>query len=85
MIREQWKKIGIDLHRAGERAEAGRAAQRRATRTSSYAWVADGTEHLFTFPDHVFPSNVDRRRRRRSTRTWFRLERHGRGRSRRRS
>jgi peptide/nickel transport system substrate-binding protein len=28
-----------------------------ANQTQLYAWLADGSEHLFTFPDHVFPYN----------------------------
>ena len=59
MIREQWKKIGIDLQvQEVERSLAiKRAAGQRAC--SSAAWNNDGSEHLFTFPTHVFPFTVD--------------------------
>ena len=54
MIREQWKKIGIDLDRAGDRAEPRAQADGRQ-RAQLGAWNNDGSEHLFTFPQHVFP------------------------------
>ena len=53
MIRQQWTKIGIDLTvQERERSLAEKMAG--ANETQLYAWLADGSEHLFTFPDHVF-------------------------------
>jgi peptide/nickel transport system substrate-binding protein len=53
-IRDQWKKIGIDLQvQETERSLAIRKAG--ANETQLYAWNNDGSEHLFTFPTHVFP------------------------------
>jgi len=54
VVREHWKKIGIDLvvneveRSLGERLRGGNEEQ-------LWAWNNDGSEHLFTFPDHVFP------------------------------
>src|SRR5712691_957929 len=57
VIRQQWTKIGIDLtFQERERSLAGKMAG--ANQTQLYAWLADGSEHLFTFPDHVFPYNA---------------------------
>ena len=54
MIREHWKKIGIDLTvQETERSLANRKAA--GNETQLYAWNNDGSEHLFTFPTHVFP------------------------------
>ncbi|MBI4641355.1 MAG: ABC transporter substrate-binding protein [Candidatus Tectomicrobia bacterium] len=54
MIRDQWRKIGIDLTvQEVERSLAIRRAG--ANETQLYAWNNDGSEHLFTFPGHVFP------------------------------
>jgi peptide/nickel transport system substrate-binding protein len=54
MIREHWKKIGIDLVvQEIERGLAGRKVT--ANEFQLYAWNNDGSEHLFTFPGHVFP------------------------------
>ncbi|MCC6178573.1 MAG: ABC transporter substrate-binding protein [Chloroflexi bacterium] len=54
MIREHWKKIGIDLTVNEVERTLG---QRRniANENQMYAWQNDGSEHLFTFPSHVFP------------------------------
>ena len=54
MIREQWKKIGIDLRvQEVERSLALRRTE--ANEQQLGAWNNDGSEHLFTFPLHVFP------------------------------
>ena len=54
MVREQWKKIGIDMTVAETERSLG---QRRNINNEAqmYAWQNDGSEHLFTFPNHVFP------------------------------
>jgi peptide/nickel transport system substrate-binding protein len=54
MIREHWKKIGID----GVVQEVERSLANKKAETNDfqmYAWNNDGSEHLFTFPTHVFP------------------------------
>ncbi len=54
MIREQWKKIGIDLN--VQEVERSLALKRTAANEQQLgAWNNDGSEHLFTFPLHVFP------------------------------
>jgi peptide/nickel transport system substrate-binding protein len=54
MIREQWKKIGIDL--VVQEVERSLAIRRAAANEQQLsAWNNDGSEHLFTFPGHVFP------------------------------
>jgi ABC-type transport system substrate-binding protein len=54
MIREHWKRIGIDLNvQEVERSLAIRRAAANEQQLS--AWNNDGSEHLFTFPGHVFP------------------------------
>ena len=56
MIRGQYHGIGIDIFvQENERTLAER--RNAANENQLYAWVADGTEHLFTFPSHVFPYN----------------------------
>ena len=58
MIREQWKKIGIDL--VVQEVERSLAIKRGAANEQQLsAWNNDGSEHLFTFPTHVFPYSVD--------------------------
>ena len=58
MIREQWKKIGIDLQ--VQEVERSLAIKRAAANEQQLAaWNNDGSEHLFTFPAHVFPFEVD--------------------------
>jgi peptide/nickel transport system substrate-binding protein len=58
MIREQWKKIGIDLN--VQEVERSLAIKRAAANEMQLsAWNNDGSEHLFTFPEHVFPIRVD--------------------------
>src|SRR5205823_4294828 len=57
MIREQWKKIGID----GQVQEVERSlGQKRnaANENQIYAWQNDGSDHLYTSPGHVFPADV---------------------------
>jgi ABC-type transport system substrate-binding protein len=57
MIREQWKKIGIDL--TVQEVERSLALKRTAANEQQLgAWNNDGSEHLFTFPLHVFPFEV---------------------------
>ena len=57
MIREQWKKIGIDLQ--VQEVERSLAIKRAAANEQQLgAWNNDGSEHLFTFPLHVFPFEV---------------------------
>ncbi|MGI9148962.1 MAG: ABC transporter substrate-binding protein [Chloroflexota bacterium] len=57
MVRQQWTKIGVDLTvQERERSLAEKMAG--ANQTQLYAWLADGSEHPFTFPDHVFPYNA---------------------------
>ncbi len=57
MIREQWKKIGIDL--VVQEVERSLAVQRTlANEQQLAAWNNDGSEHLFTFPLHVFPFDL---------------------------
>src|SRR5947209_16532241 len=54
MIREQWKRIGIDL--TVQEVERSLALKRTAANVQQLgAWNNDGSEHLFTFPLHVFP------------------------------
>jgi peptide/nickel transport system substrate-binding protein len=54
MIRSQYRAIGIDIFvQENERTLAER--RNAANENQLFAWVADGTEHLFTFPSHVFP------------------------------
>ena len=61
MIREQWKKIGIDL--TVQEVERSLALKRTAANEQQLgAWNNDGSEHLFTFPLHVFPFEHRRRR-----------------------
>jgi peptide/nickel transport system substrate-binding protein len=56
MIRNQWRGIGIDIFvQENERSLAER--RNGANESQLFAWVADGSEHLFTFPTHVVPSN----------------------------
>jgi peptide/nickel transport system substrate-binding protein len=57
MIRDHWRKIGIDL--IVQENERSLAERRNAGNESQMdAWVADGSEHMFTFPDQIFPSNT---------------------------
>ena len=54
MIREQWKRIGIEL--VVQEVERSLALKRTAANEQQLgAWNNDGSEHLFTFPVHVFP------------------------------
>ena len=54
MIRDQWKKIGIDM--TVNEVERGLGQKKLANNENHlYAWQNDGSEHLFTFPSHVFP------------------------------
>lgn len=58
MIREQWKKIGIDLN--VQEVERSLAIKRAAANEQQLgAWNNDGSEHLFTFPVHVFPFSIE--------------------------
>jgi peptide/nickel transport system substrate-binding protein len=54
MVREHWKKIGIDL--IVQETERSLAIKKSgANETQLYAWNNDGSEHMFTFPGHIFP------------------------------
>jgi len=54
IISAQWKKIGIDLQ--VQEVERSLALKRtEANEQQLAAWNNDGSEHLFTFPQHVFP------------------------------
>jgi peptide/nickel transport system substrate-binding protein len=54
MVREQWKKIGIDLKvNSVERSFA--LTQAAANATQLGAWVADGNDDPFLFPANVLP------------------------------
>lgn len=56
VIGQQLKKIGIDLSvQAVERSLGDK--QIRANEHQMFAWTGDGSEHLFTFPGNVFPSD----------------------------
>ena len=53
-IGEQWENIGIKLD--VNEVERGLAEQMSsADQHQLYSWNNDGSEHLFTFPGHVFP------------------------------
>jgi peptide/nickel transport system substrate-binding protein len=54
MVRDQWKKIGIDLTVNEVERSLGQK-RHSANEAQLYAWQNDGSEHLFTFPSHVFP------------------------------
>jgi peptide/nickel transport system substrate-binding protein len=57
MIREQWRKIGIEL--TVQEVERSLAIKRAAANEQQLsAWNNDGSEHLFTFPRHVFPYEI---------------------------
>jgi peptide/nickel transport system substrate-binding protein len=57
MIREHWKKIGIQADVS--EVERSLAITRNASnQTQTHLWQNDGTEHFFTFPGHLFPSNT---------------------------
>ena len=61
MIREQWKKIGIDLD--VQEVERSLALKRTAANEQQLgAWNNDGSEHLFTFPLPRVPLRARRRR-----------------------
>ena len=53
-IKEQWDDIGVGLDvKEVERSLAGEIY--RANQQQLSAWNNDGSEHIFTFPGHVFP------------------------------
>jgi peptide/nickel transport system substrate-binding protein len=55
MIGQQWRRIGIDLEvQLLESALAG--TKGAANETQLYMHTGDGSDHLFTYPTHVFPS-----------------------------
>jgi peptide/nickel transport system substrate-binding protein len=57
MIRDQYKAIGIDVAvQENERTLAER--RNSANENQMFAWVADGSEHLYTFPTHIFPYDL---------------------------
>jgi peptide/nickel transport system substrate-binding protein len=55
MIGQQWKKVGIHLE---IQVLESALAEKRATanETQLYMHTGDGSDHLFTYPNHVFPS-----------------------------
>jgi len=56
MVREQWKKIGIDL--VVQEVERSLALKRTAANEQQLgAWNNDGSEHLFTFRCTSSPSS----------------------------
>jgi len=57
VIREHWKRIGIDLTVSEVERTFGQK-RNAANENQIYAWQNDGSEHLYTFPDHVFPYGV---------------------------
>jgi peptide/nickel transport system substrate-binding protein len=58
MIRDQWKRIGIDLIvQETERSLAIKMGTNNETQL--YAWNNDGSEHMFTFPGHIFPFDAN--------------------------
>ena len=58
MVRDQWKKIGIDLAvKEVERSLGDRMSAANELQLS--VWQGDGSEHLFTFPTTVFPFEVN--------------------------
>lgn len=57
MLREQWRRIGIDiLIQNLERTLMDKRAA--ANQTQLYVWLNDGSEHMFTFPESLFPYNA---------------------------
>ena len=53
-IKEQWADIGVGLDvKEVERSLAGQ--MNLANQTQISAWNNDGSEHMFTFPGHIFP------------------------------
>lgn len=54
MVREQWKKIGIDLT-VTELERSAAETRHTANKHQLFAWQNDGSDHLFNFPDNVFP------------------------------
>lgn len=54
VIREQWRKIGIEW--VVQEMERRRGVERAAAKEQRlWAWNNDDSEHLFTFPQHVLP------------------------------
>jgi len=57
MISQQLKRIGIDL-KVSELERTFSDKRNAANENMIYAWQNDGSEHLFTFPGHVFPYDM---------------------------
>ena len=57
MISQQVKKIGIDLQ-VKELERSFGQKRNAANENHIYAWQNDGSEHLYTFPGHVFPYDM---------------------------
>jgi peptide/nickel transport system substrate-binding protein len=57
MISQQVKKIGIDLQVKELERSLGQK-RNSANENHIYAWQNDGSEHLYTFPGHVFPYDL---------------------------
>jgi peptide/nickel transport system substrate-binding protein len=53
-ISEHWKDIGVTL-RVNEVERTLGEQMFRSNQNQMYAWNNDGSEHVFTFPGHVFP------------------------------
>ncbi|HEX9015290.1 MAG TPA: ABC transporter substrate-binding protein [Chloroflexota bacterium] len=56
MIKQQWKKIGIDLN-VTEMERSLATSRGAANELQLSTWNNDGSEHIFTFPNQVFPYN----------------------------
>lgn len=54
MIKEQWKKIGIQMD-INEVERSLAITRNAANQNQIHMWLNDGTEHMFTFPNHLFP------------------------------
>jgi peptide/nickel transport system substrate-binding protein len=57
MISQQVKRIGIDLQ-VKELERSFGQKRNAANENHIYAWQNDGSEHLYTFPGHVFPYDM---------------------------
>jgi peptide/nickel transport system substrate-binding protein len=57
MISQQVKAIGLDVQPKEIERSLGQK-RNAANENQIYAWQNDGSDHLFTFPGHVFPYDV---------------------------
>jgi peptide/nickel transport system substrate-binding protein len=54
LVRKDWQKIGIEL--VVQEVERGLGVTKSAANeVQIFAWVNDGSEHIYTYPVHVFP------------------------------